>query len=170
MPQSSPIWTSDDQGKSYQQATGGGLPYAGVGECQIVELNNGSLYFNARNEIRAANPMPHHRAYSVSHNGGTTWSALKFAADLEEPTCMAGLINLGGVLYFSNPAETTSRTHMTLKKSTDDAESWHALALIWAGPAAYSAIVPLTSSSLGVVYERGEKSPYEKITIGIVSV
>ena len=36
---------------------------------------------------------------------------------------MAGLINFGGTLYFSNPAVAKGRTHMTLKKSTDQGES-----------------------------------------------
>ena len=43
---------------------------------------------------------------------------------------------------------------MTLKKSLDDGASWQVETLIYAGPAAYSLVVPLTNDSLGVVYER----------------
>ena len=43
---------------------------------------------------------------------------------------------------------------MTLKKSMDDGASWQVETLIYAGPAAYSLVVPLTNHSLGVVYER----------------
>lgn len=43
---------------------------------------------------------------------------------------------------------------MTLKKSMDDGASWQVETLIYAGPAAYSLVVPLTNDSLGVVYER----------------
>ena len=43
---------------------------------------------------------------------------------------------------------------MTLKKSLDDGASWQVETLIYAGPAAYSLVVPLTNGSLGVVYER----------------
>jgi|EP01046_Picozoa_sp_COSAG06_P011914 hypothetical protein len=37
---------------------------------------------------------------------------------------MAGLINFHGTLYFSNPATTTGRNHMTLKKSLDSGATW----------------------------------------------
>ena len=60
------------------------------------------------------------------------------------------LIGLG-VRY---QATTKERSHMTLKKSLDDGASWQVETLIYAGPAAYSLVVPLTNSSLGVVYER----------------
>ena len=61
---------------------------------------------------------------------------------------MAGLINFHGTLYFSNPATTTGRNHMTLKKSLDSGASWEVVSLIYAGPAAYSLVVPLTNTSL----------------------
>jgi hypothetical protein len=52
---------------------------------------------------------------------------------------------------------------MTLKKSMDDGTSWQVETLVYAGPAAYSLVVPLTNDSLGVVYERngpGESSSH----------
>jgi sialidase-1 len=100
-------WWSDDQGETYTFATGGGLPFLGIGECQAVELTNGSVVVNARNEncSTLAGCTPHHRLYAVSSDGGTTFSAPKFAAGLNEPICSAGLINRAGDLYFSNPDE-----------------------------------------------------------------
>jgi sialidase-1 len=69
----------------------------------------------------------------------------------------------------SNPATTKGRTHMTLKKSVDQGASWQIESLIYAGPAAYSLVVPLTNSSVGVVYERnGPGTP--NMTIAIVDV
>ena len=82
---------------------------------------------------------------------------------------MAGLINLGGVLYFSNPATTSSRTHMTLKKSLDQGASWQVETLIYAGPAAYSLVVPLTNTSVGVVYEKNGPGT-KNMTMAIVDV
>jgi sialidase-1 len=76
--------------------------------------------------------------------------------------------------YFSNPATKTSRTHMTLKKSTDDGNSWQFESLIWEGPAAYSLLVPLAdaadSKQIGVVYEGGFHQPEENMTIAIYDV
>ena len=54
---------------------------------------------------------------------------------------------------------------MTLKKSMDDGASWQVETLIYAGPAAYSLVVPLTNDSLGVVYERNGPGENDLITL-----
>ena len=185
--QSMPVFTSDDDGKTYQTATGTGtgkyaMPFKGLAECQIAELNNGSVIVNARNELGSAAPPEgvHHRAVSISHDGGSSWMPYRFDRDLIEPTCMAGLINFHGDLYFSNPATTHGRDHMTLKKSTDQGASWKVENLIYGGPAAYSLVVPLTNATLGdtcigcdaflgVVYERNEPGT-KNMTIAIVDL
>ena len=63
---------------------------------------------------------------------------------------MAGLINFGKTLYFSNPASKTHRENMTLKKSTDSGGTWSVEAPIWAGAAAYSLVVPLSDHTTGM--------------------
>ena len=43
--QSMAVFTSDDDGKTYQTSTGRGaatMPFKGLAECQIVEMNNGA--------------------------------------------------------------------------------------------------------------------------------
>ena len=84
---------------------------------------------------RAKQPIAdqHHRAFAISNNGGGTFGAYQFSKDLIEPVCMAGLINFHGVLYFSNPATTKGRNHMTLKKSLDQGANWQVETLIYAG-------------------------------------
>ena len=172
--QSMAVFTSDDNGKTYNTSTGSGsvaMPFKGLAECQIVELNNGSVMVNARNELGSSQPPAHmhHRAYAISNDGGSTWLPYRFSPDLIEPVCMAGLINFHGVLFFSNPATTHGRDHMTLKKSLDNGATWQVETLIYAGPAAYSLVVPLTNTSVGVVYERnGPGTP--NMTIAIVDV
>ena len=165
----------------------------------VQELTNGSVMVNARNELRSTIPShAHHRAVAVSHDGalrscppsaacatpievafetlcagGRSFGPYHFDEELIEPTCMAGLINFGGTLYFSNPAQAKSRTHMTLKKSTDSGEHWAVDTLIWPGPAAYSLVVPLSANStggaVGVVYERGFQGAEENMSIAIVA-
>ena len=125
-----------------------------------MELSNGSVMVNARNEETGCPNFKgckqHHRLYAVSNDGGTTFGAPQFAEDLQEPHCSAGLINHGGTLYFSNPDSVSGRTHMTLKKSTDSGNHWQVDTLIYAGLSAYSVVVPLDTARIGVVYERGE--------------
>ena len=170
-----PVWYSDDSGATYTFATGGGLPFKGIGECQAVELRNGSVMINARNEAYGCpnfpNCKPHHRLYAISDDGGSTFGAPQFAEDLPEPICSAGLANHGGTLFFSNPDSTSERTHMTLKSSTDSGESWQVDTPIFGGQSAYSVVVSLNDAArVGVVYERGEASPYERVTLAIVAL
>jgi hypothetical protein len=66
-----PIYTSDDNGTTYTEA-GGAAPFAALQECQIVELNDGRVMVNARN--KHLNKSCDCRAYSISEDGGTTWS------------------------------------------------------------------------------------------------
>jgi hypothetical protein len=192
------VFTSDDDGKTYQTATGKGdpwptapgfpngsvtMPFQFLSECQVVELTNGSVMLNARNELGLHQPPghEHRRAYAISDDGGSSWGGYRFAVDLPEPGstgCMAGLIDFNGVLYFSNPAGGGgggSREGMTLKKSLDQGATWQVERLIDAGPAAYSTIVPLTNSTLGVIYERNApplagSRAVNNMTIAIVDV
>ena len=167
------VWFSDNQGRNYSFA-GGALPYKGIGECQAVELANGSVMINARNEQTGCPNFPgckqHRRLYSVSNDGGTTFGAPQFADDLQEPICSAGLISNGGTLYFSNPDSASSRTHMTLKKSTDSGNNWQVDTPIYSGPSAYSVVVPMDPTRVGVVYERTHNEDPHVITLAVVAL
>ena len=69
-----------------------------------------------------------------------------------------------GHVLFSNPAS-AKRENMTVRLSTDSAKTWtHALTL-WPGPAAYSDLTLLANGEIACLYERGEKSPYETLTL-----
>ena len=50
------------------------------------------------------------------------------------------------------------------------APQWHVLDLIYAGSAAYSVVVPLSNSTVGVVYERDGPAPNLTVTVAIVDV
>ena len=73
------------------------------------------------------------------------------------------------VLLFSNPAS-TKREKMTVRLSYDGGRTWPLSKLIHAGPSAYSALSILPDKSIGCLYERGESSPYEKITFARFSL
>ena len=104
-------------------------------ECQIAELSDGRVMMNMR--AGHLNKSCDCRSFSLSDDGGATWGPLHYDPELIEPVCSAGLINLEGNLYFSNPADKTARDKMTVRRSTNSGQSWDASLLIWAGPAAY---------------------------------
>lgn len=67
------------------------------------------------------------------------------------------------MLIFTNAAS-TRRENLTVRLSYDGGQSWAAARVIDAGPAAYSTVISLQDGSVGVLYERGEADPYERIT------
>jgi sialidase-1 len=66
-------------------------------------------------------------------------------------------------LLFANPAS-TARERLTVRLSYNEGESWPISRVIHEGPAAYSSLLALPNRSIGVLFERGERSPYERIT------
>jgi sialidase-1 len=156
---------SDDHGKTWKL---GGVIRPKVNECQVAELfdGRGTLLMNMR-----SNHGRNVRAHATSPDGGATWSALADAEPLIEPVCQASLIRHepGKLLLFSNPAAKT-RIQLTVRASADDGKTWRDLAVLHAGPSAYSSLVSLSADEAGCFYERGEKRPYEKITFARVSL
>lgn len=156
---------SDDGGRSWQL---GGVAGPGTNECQIVELRDGTLLLNMRNAEPARKKTGEkHRMISISRDRGMTWSKPSADTGLLEPICQAALIRWPGadrdLLIFSNPAS-TKREKMTVRLSQDGGRTWpHALQL-HAGPAAYSALAAAGKDVL-CLYERGQKQPYETITL-----
>jgi sialidase-1 len=151
---------SDDHGKTWRL---GGTIKPGMNECQVAELfdGRGTLLMDMRSYLGRSV-----RAESVSHDGGETWSTPVDAAGLVEPVCQASLLRdeAAKLLLFSNPAHPKARENLTVRASSDNAKTWHEVAVLHAGPAAYSCLVALSADEAGCLYERGEKRAYEKIT------
>lgn len=153
---------SDDRGKSWAI---GGVAEAQTNESAVVELKDGSLLLNMRSYARR-----NLRAVSLSRDGGLTWEGARLDPALVEPVCQASLVlavpagkKSDGRLLFSNPAD-SKRVRMTVKLSYDDGRTWPVAKLIHSGPSAYSSLAVLPDKSIGLLYERGVKGPYEKIT------
>jgi sialidase-1 len=146
---------SDDRGETWHI---GGVAAEKTNESAVVELRNGDLLLNMRS-YHGRN----RRAIQRSHDGGLTFTPLEFEETLIEPVCQASLIATGrGRLVFSNPAATT-RTRMTLRVSKDEGASWNTARVVYEGPSAYSSLARLRNGWIGLLYERGTKSPYETI-------
>jgi len=159
----SQMFASDDHGKTWKTLTASGH---NTNEHMAVELADGRLMANMRSRHGQGC-----RAVSTSSDGGRTWSELVHVPDLVEPVCQAGLIRYTtrrdgyakDRLLFSNPAG-RRREKMTVRLSYDEGKTWPVSKVIHAGPAAYSCPTVLADGMIGLLYERGEKSAYEKIT------
>ncbi|MCP4261411.1 MAG: exo-alpha-sialidase [Planctomycetes bacterium] len=156
---------SDDHGKTWHI---GGIVSPKVNECQVVELQNGTLMLNMRNYDRSKTT----RAIATSHDGGITFSKVTHDPVLVEPICQASFLRYTlrskhdrNRLLFSNPAHAKrgDRRDMTVRMSYDEGRSWPVSKLLSAGPSAYSCLTILPDDSIACLYEAGQKSPYEKI-------
>jgi len=153
---------SDDGGLTWRL---GGTVTPRVNECQVVELSDGRLMLNMRNYDGR-----HRRAVAFSDDSGVTWTAPTVDEALVEPVCQASLIRcVDGTLLFANPAS-EQRVNMTIRLSRDSGRTWPDARMLWEGPSAYSCLVELPGGTVGCLYERGEKSPYERLTLARFSV
>jgi sialidase-1 len=159
---------SDDHGAAWKL---GGAIDERVNECQAVELGDGTLLMNMRS-YRGKGC----RAVAASRDGGLTWTPAADEPGLPEPVCQAALIRFAdpqnpaqALLAFSNPASRT-REKLTVRLSADEGKTWSASRLLNAGQSAYSALALLADKRLACLYERGEKSPYERITLARFAV
>jgi sialidase-1 len=158
------LFFSDDHGKSW---TLGASADPGTNESQVVELAGGRLMLNMRNHP----PLPENfRMIATSDDGGKTLSKARPDRILIEPPAQASLLRWTTdkatdriQLIFANPAS-TKRERMTVRVSYDEGSTWPVSRVIWGGPAAYSSLVALRDATVGVLYERGDQSPYERIT------
>ena len=154
---------SRDHGKTWDIATGA---WDDTTEAQIVELADGQLMLNCRNN-RASK-----RAVMTTTDMGAIWKEhATHVKDLIEPgSCMASLINVGRelswrnipsdfdrkFLLFSNPDSLRGRNHMTIKASRDSGSTWPSeqqLLLDEQGGAGYSCMTMIDAETVGILYE-----------------
>ncbi|HEY0946898.1 MAG TPA: sialidase family protein [Opitutaceae bacterium] len=150
---------SDDHGRTWQR---GAAVQPLYNECQVVELfdGRGTLLLDMRSYARQGC-----RAQATSSDGGATWSAPRDVPALIEPVCQASILRGSGrTILFSNPAHASKRLNLTVRASTDNAETWPHALVLHPGPTAYSCLVALSESEAGCFYENGAKRPYERLT------
>jgi sialidase-1 len=160
------LFYSDDGGRTWAL---GAIAAAGTNESQVAELADGRLLHNMRNH--PPKPGDNHRMVGISADGGLTYAGpIVEDRALIEPPAQASLLRYsttspadGHRLLFANPAS-TRRERMTVRLSDDNGQRWPVSRVVHDGPAAYSSLAVLSDGRIGLLYERGEKGPYERIT------
>ena len=152
----STVMTSRDHGANWTVAT---PAYSGGSECQAVQLGDGSIMLNMRNEHER------YRAVFTTRDLGKTWEPhATNRKTLIEPNCNGSLLRVdyeqaGGkkhVLLFANPHTQKSRTHHTIQVSFDDGRTWpesHHLLLDEGRGAGYPSLTRIDEGHVGIVYE-----------------
>lgn len=147
----STICYSRDGGKTWKY--GKGVPH-NTSECQVVELQDGSLMLNCRNERRQGQ-----RIVYTTQDFGETWQPHETNNNtLREPTCQASLIaaetgKYGRLLLFSNP-KSGGRNTMTVRASQDEGKTWNDGYLYDSrGCWGYSCLAMIDRNTVGVLYE-----------------
>jgi sialidase-1 len=159
---------SDDHGSTWQI---GGVEEEKTNESALVERADGSLLHDMRSYHGQ-----HRRAIATSSDGGATWSLVKFDDALTEPVCQASILrytwpgpNEISRILFANPAS-VKRENLTIRLSYDEAATWPVSKVIYSGPAAYSSLARLSDGTILCLFESGERSPYERISLARFSL
>ena len=158
MPHSTIIY-SRDKGETWHIGTGA---KANTTEAQVVELNDGSLMLNMRDNAGGS------RSVTVTTDMGQTWTEHPSSRSaLIEPVCMASLITYpenrhtedASFLFFSNPATTEGRYNITVKASADEGTTWpeaHHVLLDSKHGWGYSCLTVIDKDHLGILYESSQ--------------
>ena len=151
---------SDDHGKSWKPS---GVTAAGMNECEAVELSDGAILLSMRQYLGGGR-----RAFATSRDDGLTWSQPELHPEIYCPVCQASIQRYSlppdkNRILYSGPGG-PGRTRLTVRLTYDKGQSWPVAKVLFDGPSAYSDLVVLPDGTIGCLYERGERRPYEKIT------
>lgn len=159
------ITYSRDGGKTW---TASNAAYTNTTECMAVELNDGGIMLNMRDNRNRGNTSVNGRRICITHDMGETWTEHPTSRNaLIEPTCMASLHKhiykrkkeAKSILLFCNPESYRERNNMTLKVSFDDGQTWpsaHKVLLDEWGGFGYSCITSVDDETIGILYESSQ--------------
>lgn len=149
---------SDDCGAHWH--IGGALPVGN--EATAAVRPDGTLVLNMRRWKGMEGEQPC-RIVAESRDGGLSFGPWRFEPQLPGPRCQGSLLADGERLFFCNPSSAAKRTDLTVQRSDDGGATWERAAFMPGAKAAYSDLVSLGDGRIGVLYECGEQSPYERI-------
>lgn len=151
------ITYSKDRGKTW---TTSNPAHTNTTECAVVELPDGSLMLNMRdNRNSKEKGDANGRAVYTTKDLGETWARHESSnGALIESVCMASLHRHDykgqTILFFCNPHTKEGRHHMTLQYSLDDGKTWTLGPVLDAGHSyGYSCISSIDEETIGVLWE-----------------
>lgn len=164
-------WISDDHGKTWKSSNVVPNPHNRLTPCEnaIVEMNNGILLMNERNDGLGQ------RWKSYSSDAGETWSPFEPVMDLPCISCNASIIRVQfrekDILLYAGPVGPNPdikngkdyegykflpgerRSNGVVFASFDNGKTWPFRKLLVSDQFAYSSLVELTDKSIGLFYE-----------------
>ena len=173
---------SDNGGKTWH--TSNPFPVNGTGEAAIVELSDGSLYYNSRRHLSTDGLNPRMRYIASSSDGGQNWENLYVSKELPDGEqnrdygLMAGLDRLPfeghDILIFSNIDSYSGRRNGTVWLSFDGGKSWPLKKVIEEGGFKYSSLAVGRKNTpsegyIYLLYETGTKNDIHAYGGGIIA-
>jgi len=123
-------------------------------EAQLIELMDGTVVLNARNETG-----PQVRRVTHSRDGGRTWEIMRDEPGLPAPPCMGALLSLpqpesanAQCILCSLPCP-EGRKKGTIYLSSDEGKTWAAKRILYPGGFAYSSLALLPDGRIGCLFE-----------------
>ena len=146
---------SDDGGRTWQR--GEEMEQDASDECEAVELADGTIYMNMRSRGGRLK-----RASARSGDGGRTWSPVEFHPELPEPSCQGSILRLDADhILLCHPSNDEARTHLTVRLSRDECNSWPVSRVLYEGSGAYSDLA-FADGSVLCFYE---KDRHERLVV-----
>ena len=173
---------SDDGGKTW--ITSEPFPAKGTGEAAIVELSDGTLYYNSRRHFSTDGLNPRMRHIATSKDGGHSWEDLYVSEELPDGVqnsdygLMAGMDRLPfegrDILIFSNIESNSGRKNGTVWLSFDGGKSWPIKKLIESEGFKYSSMTVGRKNTpsegyIYLLYETGTKENINDYGGGMVA-
>ncbi|WP_299664901.1 sialidase family protein [uncultured Polaribacter sp.] len=165
---------SKDRGTTWKTSN---PAYNNTTECSVVQLEDGSLMLNMRDNRNRKKTRTNGRAIAVTYDLGESWIMHSTShSALIEPVCMASLYKhhytLNGVqksvLLFSNPNTKEGRYDLTIKASFDNGKTWpkkYWLLLDEGYGRGYSSLTSIDENNIGILYEGSQADmTFQKIS------
>ena len=166
----STLIVSRDHGASW---TVGSPSATGNNECEVVELDDGSIMLNSRT-VRPTK----FRSVWLTDDLGKTWRPHSTHRNtLIEPNCNGSLLRFDyeeegkpkHVLLFANPHSQTGRDHHSIQVSLDDGLTWpedYRILLDEGRGNGYPSMTRIDASHVGIVYEGSQAHlVFEKLSL-----
>lgn len=159
------ITYSKDHGKTW---TTSNPAYQNVTECNAVQLSDGQIMLNMRDNRNRGQQDVNGRRICTTPDLGTTWAEHPTSRKaLIEPTCMGSLHRheyvvdgkRKSMLLFANPNDYNTRDKLTLKVSFDEGMTWpekYWIQFDQYRSAGYSSITSIDQQSIGILYESSQ--------------